>query len=98
MENVHFYKQGEGHWKSIDKWTTKISCSTGKYVGGKQTLELALSSSYLLFLCFFGTLLLFFFVHMVGWSSAGWKVDISASRSFILRVILLRNQFEFTQL
>ena len=34
--------------------------------GGKQTLELALSSSYLLFLCFFGTLLLFFFVRMVG--------------------------------
>ena len=66
VENVHFYKQGEGPWKSTDKWTTKISCSTSKYVGWKQTLELALSSSYLLFLCFFGTLLLFFFVRMIG--------------------------------
>ena len=49
------------------------------------------------FFVFFGTLLLFFFVRMVGWSSTGWKVDISASRSLISRVILLRSQFEFTQ-
>ena len=34
---------------------------------------------------------------MVGWSSAGWKFDISAGGSFISRDILLRNQFEFIQ-